>query len=325
MTESGLNTQKKFPLLVILGPTASGKTHLAVRIAKVLKGEIISADSRQVYRDMSIGTGKDLEEYVVDGQAVPYHLIDVADAGEKYNVSRFQRDFSDVYADICGRGHIPIVCGGSGMYLDAVLRGHAFTAVPVDMEVREGLETLDMQALHEIFNAYSTSYSAVADTSTRKRLIRAIEISSFLSSHPDAEKWLAGKPVSYAAVCFGLNPQVEVRRERISSRLTHRLNNGLIEEVQALLARGLSAEQLVYYGLEYKYVTQFLTGQMDRTEMHARLETEIHRFAKRQMTFFRKMEKDGIRIHWLDGYSEIEEKTAFVLEQYISEVNKFEI
>ncbi len=316
MAVSRLNIDVELPLLVILGPTASGKTRLAAQIASIIDGEIISADSRQVYRGMTIGTGKDLDEYVVDGKQIHYHLIDIVDAGEKYNVHRFQQDFDVAYNAICGQGRVPVVCGGSGMYLDAVLKGHSFTSVPVDLDFRAKLENMDTSDLVMIFYAYNTAYKDRADVSTRKRLIRAIEISEFLTQNPGEEEILEKSSSRYPNICFGLNPALEVRRERISSRLKYRLENGLIEEVEHLLKNGLSAEQVVYYGLEYKYVTQYLMGQMALKVMTDRLEAEIHRFAKRQMTFFRKMERDNTAIDWLDPAMTTAEQAAYIISKY---------
>jgi tRNA dimethylallyltransferase len=304
------------PLLVILGPTASGKTHLATRVAYELNGEILSADSRQVYRGMDIGTGKDLEEYVVNGKSIAYHLINIKEAGEQYNVNDFQHDFEEAYHEILAKGHCPILCGGTGFYIHSLLKGHAYASVPVNEPLREELGSLSSEALLARFQQMHSAYHDIADTSTRKRLIRAIEIAEFLTSGPGRSNSFVNAPDKYEPVIFGLNPAVETRRERITRRLNDRLKNGLVEEVQGLMARGLSAEQLIYYGLEYKFVTHYLTGETDYATMHARLETEIHRFAKRQMTFFRKMEKDGLVINWLpDDWSETE-KIQFISEKY---------
>ncbi|KAB7731223.1 tRNA (adenosine(37)-N6)-dimethylallyltransferase MiaA [Rudanella paleaurantiibacter] len=287
------------PLLVILGPTASGKTRLAVQVARLLEGEIISADSRQVYRGMDIGTGKDLDEYTTDNQTVPYHLIDVVNAGDDYNLHRYQQDFRRAVADIQNRGHRPIVCGGTGLYIEAVLKGHAYTAIPVNEPLRAALDTLTDEQLTHRFHDTPSAYSPVADTSTRKRLIRAVEISTYLNAHPNVQ--LGAATPAYEARLFGIDVPVELRRQRISTRLRHRLQHGMIEEVEQLLAQGVPAEKLVFYGLEYKFITQYLSGELDYNTMATRLETAIHQFAKRQMTFFRKMERDGLLIHWLDG------------------------
>ncbi|MCF2506057.1 tRNA (adenosine(37)-N6)-dimethylallyltransferase MiaA [Dyadobacter sp. CY107] len=302
------------PLLVILGPTASGKTHLAVKVAAMIGGEIISADSRQVYRDMDIGTGKDLAEYESDGKKIPYHLIDIRDAGEQYNVNEFQRDFESVYKLVTGNVNVPVLCGGTGFYILSLLKGHAYASVPVSERLRAELENVPKESLLTRFESYDTAYQRIADTSTRKRLIRAIEISEFLTHHAGAETFTERQPYRY--IVFGLNPAVEVRRERISRRLRTRLESGLVEEVKGLLARGLTAEQLIYYGLEYKWITLFLTGALQYEEMVTHLETEIHRFAKRQMTFFRKMEKDGIDIQWLDSESNADEQAQAITLKY---------
>lgn len=304
------------PLLVILGPTASGKTHLATRVAHEIGGEIISADSRQVYRQMDIGTGKDLDEYVVNGSSIPYHLINIRDAGEKYNVNDFQHDFTDAYRKIHAANHIPVVCGGTGFYIYALLKGHANDTVPVNKVLRESFENQKTEQLLEQFHRSNSPYHALADTSTRKRLIRALEIAAFLREHPGQEVQFGTEDQAYPAMLFGLNPPVETRRERISDRLAARLKQGLTEEVQNLLKQGIKPESLIYYGLEYKYVTLYLTGELTYEEMHAKLETEIHRFAKRQMTFFRKMERDGLKINWIPDEWAESEKIRFIIAQY---------
>lgn len=302
------------PFIVILGPTASGKTHLAVQVAQHLRGELISADSRQVYRGMDIGTGKDLAEYSTSQGTVPYHLIDIVEAGDKYHVHRFQEDFRSALHKIQQRAKPAVVCGGTGLYLDAVLRDHQYTSIPVDEVLRSELEQLTDEALHKRFESTPSSYSEVADTSTRKRLIRAVEISTYLRAHPELTPTTASTQMEYLA--FGLNPPVEVRRERISTRLRQRLQHGLIEEVESLLRQGLTPEQLIYYGLEYKYLTEYLTGQLTYGHMVQRLETEIHRFAKRQMTFFRKMERDGINIQWLRWDADTSTQVAEIVARW---------
>jgi len=306
----------KPPLLVILGPTASGKTHLATRVAHEIGGEIISADSRQVYRQMDIGTGKDLEEYDVNGTTIPYHLINIRDAGEKYNVNNFQHDFRDSYQKIVAAKHIPVVCGGTGFYIYALLKGHANDTVPVNEALRAELESLSNEELSARFRAFQSRYHGLADISTRKRLIRALEIATFLNEHPGAAIDFGSESTAQPAIIFGLNPPVGTRRERISKRLADRLNQGLIEEVQNLLNQGITADSLIYYGLEYKYVTLYLTGELGYEEMHVKLETEIHRFAKRQMTFFRKMEKDGLKINWIPDEWPEREKIRFIIQHY---------
>lgn len=304
------------PLLVILGPTASGKTHLATRVAHEIGGEIVSADSRQVYRQMDIGTGKDLDEYVVDGTRIPYHLINIRDAGEKYNVNDFQHDFRDSYQEILAARHVPVVCGGTGFYIYALLKGHANDTVPVNEALRAGLAPLSDEELLAKFHSSDSRYHAMADTSTRKRLIRALEIATFLNEHPEKEIDFGSASAGYPALLFGLNPPVETRRDRISNRLAARLKQGLIEEVQNLLNQGITTDSLIYYGLEYKYVTMHLTGELSYEEMRVKLETEIHRFAKRQMTFFRKMEKDGLKINWIPDEWPESEKIRFIIQHY---------
>lgn len=288
----------KYPLIVILGPTASGKTHLAVQLAHRINGEIISADSRQVYRKMDIGTGKDLAEYCIDNQAIPYHLINILDAGEQYHIHLFQQDFQRVYQDIVSRGKTTILCGGSGMYLEAVLQGYEFTSIPIDEALRANLLQKTTEELIQIFQENLSEYSQKADISTRKRIVRAIEINQFLAQNPSFQ---ISKPNIPECIIFGLNPETEHRRISITKRLHERLQNGMIEEVKTLLGKGISAEKLIFYGLEYKFITQYLTGEMSYEIMVERLNVAIHQFAKRQMTYFRKMERDGLRINWLSN------------------------
>ena len=284
-------------LIVILGPTASGKTHLATHLAYKIQGEIISADSRQVYREMNIGTGKDLKEYCIDNQSIPYHLIDILDAGEQYHIHQVQQDFQRVFEDISSRNKPAILCGGSGMYLEAVLKGYEFTSIPIDENLREELLQKPTNELLEIFSKNISKFTQKADISTRKRLIRAIEINQFLSQNPDYE---IPKPIIPKSIIFGLNPETEIRRISITKRLHERLQNGMIEEVKTLIDSGISPNKLIFYGLEYKFITQYLTGQLTYEMMVECLNIAIHQFAKRQMTYFRKMERDGLKINWLD-------------------------
>ncbi|WP_257658535.1 tRNA (adenosine(37)-N6)-dimethylallyltransferase MiaA [Parapedobacter lycopersici] len=279
------------PLLVIFGPTASGKTSLAIAVAKQVNGEIISADSRQVYRGMDIGTGKDLELY----QDIPYHLIDIRDAGDTYHVAQYQQDFRKAMNTVIRRGKQPILCGGTGLYLQAAISGFAYSGVPVVANRREVLEKLDRETLLRQLQELPVPPGFTADTSTKKRIIRAIEIAEWHQEHP------VPRPVqpTIRVQVFGINPPVEVRRQRITDRLVERLDTGLVEEVRRLLDQGIPPQQLIRYGLEYKYTTQYLLGELDYDTFFARLNTEIHRYAKRQMTYFRKMEKDGLAIHWL--------------------------
>ncbi|MCF2443906.1 tRNA (adenosine(37)-N6)-dimethylallyltransferase MiaA [Dyadobacter sp. CY345] len=305
------------PLLIILGPTASGKTRLATQVAAKINGAIISVDSRQVYRKMDIGTGKDLDEYQINGKLTPYHLIDILDPGEKYNVSLFKQDFQAAYQAIKSQNQAAIACGGTGFYFYALLNSQGYTEIPVNETLRESLEDLTNEELRIFFIKMETSYLDLADTSTRKRLIRAIEISTYLTENPETENQISERSsFEYTPIIFGLNPPSEIRRERISRRLSYRLKNGLIEEVQSLLNSGLEPEQLIYYGLEYKYVTEYLTGVSDYEDMMKKLETEIHRFSKRQMTFFRKMEKDGMSINWLEHSKTEEENVDRIIQEY---------
>jgi tRNA dimethylallyltransferase len=285
------------PLIVILGPTASGKTRLAVTLAQEINGEIISADSRQVYRNMDIGTGKDLAEYHINGNFIPYHLIDIIEAGESYHIYQFQQDFIETYQDIISRGKTPILCGGSGMYLEAVLKGFEFTAIPIDLAVRAQLLEKPTEELLTIFEENQSIYSQHSDISTRKRLIRAIEINVFLNHNPDFH---LPTPFIPQSIIFGLEPHTELRRQRITNRLNERLQNGMIEEVIQLINAGISPEKLIFYGLEYKFITQYISHEISYEIMQERLNIAIHQFAKRQMTYFRKMERNQLPINWLD-------------------------
>lgn len=286
---------------VILGPTASGKTSLAVALAGRIEAEIISADSRQVYRGMNVGTGKDLNEY----GAVPYHLIDILDAGEKYNLARFQDDFQQAVEKIRAKGHQVVVCGGTGLYIQSLVQGFSDTYIPENTMLRQELETLPEAELDRRLDAGLPS--------TRKRKIRALEIAAFRKAHPDM---IFPEREKYDFSLFGLDPPVEIRRARISRRLQQRIQQeGMIAEVEGLMAAGVSAEVLDYYGLEYKYITAFLQGLLRYDEMYARLETEIHRYAKRQMTFFRSMQKKGIAIDWIPFELSPEEKAEYIMER----------
>ncbi len=278
-------------LIIILGPTASGKTKLAVQLAQELDAEIISVDSRQVYRGMNIGTGKDLEEY----GTIPYHLIDILPAGAKYNVSDFLEDFDVAYRSIRSRGKKVIACGGTGFYLHALLEARPYTQIPVNMSLRELLEPQTKEALLHQLDRLVQPDDLKIDRSSKKRIIRAIEIIDYLSHHPNHT--VTPQP-TYTAKVIGLNPDLKRRRSRISHRLAERLQEGMIEEVVALRDSGLSYDDLAYYGLEYKYISLYLQGLMPYEEFVNKLETEIHRYAKRQMTYFRKMEKDSIPIQW---------------------------
>ena len=290
------NFYPKYDMLAVVGPTACGKTALAVDFALALGGEVVSADSRQVYRGMDIGTGKDLDEYVRDGKKVPVHLVDIVDAGEKYNLFEFQRDFLAAYDDIKSRGAFPVLCGGSGMYVESVLKGYKLIPVPENASLRARLEEKSLEELTAILASYKQLHNNT-DTDTKKRAIRAIEIEEYYASCPVEERAFP----SIRTLAVGVGVDREVRRERISQRLHKRLNEGLIEEEESLLASGVTPEQLIYYGLEYKFVTMYVMGQLSREEMVRGLEIAIHQFAKRQMTWFRGMEKRGTDILWVDG------------------------
>lgn len=286
---------------VILGPTASGKTSLAIRLAQKIEGEIISADSRQVYRGMDIGTGKDLGDYVEAN--VKHQLIDILEAGEKYNLARFQKDFSEAAKTIQKNKKEVILCGGTGLYIQSVVQNFGQTQIPENSKLRAQLELLDNTQLKDLLKG---------NFDTRKRAIRALEIQHYLSENPKIE---VNEGANIHFKIFGLNPNTEIRREKISARLKERIQKqDMIGEVQDLVANGLSYEMLEYYGLEYKYISLFLQGFLRYDDMYTKLETEIHRYAKRQMTFFRSMEKKGIQIDWIPDNLTLEEKTAYVKE-----------
>lgn len=317
-----MQKQNNQPLIVILGPTASGKTKLAVNVASKLNGEIISADSRQVYKGMNIGTGKDYEDYLPffkQNQDWPagiegVHLIDIVEAGDSYNVAFFQRDFQKAYQYIIARNKTPILCGGTGMYIEAVLRNYEDTQVPVSQEFRDGLSLKTDEELENIFQENYAQVNQNADISTRKRLIRAIEIGNWKLENGDLNEENFASFSNQNGVIFGIEIPVEIRRERITKRLHDRLQNGMIEEVKALLESGISAEKLIFYGLEYKFITEYLVGDLSYDEMAKRLEIAIHQFAKRQMTFFRSMERKGLKINWLDGMQPAEEMSSQLLK-----------
>ena len=294
-------------MVTILGPTASGKTPLAAALAREVGGEIISADSRQVYRRMDIGTGKDLEDY----GDVKYHLIDIAEPGTKYNLFQYQQDFQQAYNNIIGVGHVPILCGGTGLYIEAVLKGYQLSPVPQNPELRQRLEGKSLeeltQMLKELKAKNGSNMHNTADVDTAQRAIRAIEIE--LGTPASSPSRLEGVG---AGLVFGVSIDREARREKITRRLKQRLENGMIEEVRGLLNEGISAEDLIYYGLEYKFVTEYVTGRTTYDEMFQRLEIAIHQFAKRQMTWFRGMERRGFTIHWIDAQLPMEEKVGVI-------------
>ena len=295
-------------LIAIIGPTASGKTDLAVRLAHKLGTEVISGDSRQVYRRMDLGTGKDLKDYVVDGHRVPYHLIDIAEPGTRYNVCQYQQDFLNAYTDMRQRGLMPVLCGGSGLYVESVLRGYRLLSVPENKELRAALEDKSLQELTEILKQYKTLHNTT-DTDTAKRAIRAIEIEEYYRHAPVEE--MAFPKLN--ALVVGVDISRDLRREKISLRLRQRLDEGMADEVRGLLAEGISPDDLIYYGLEYKYVTLYVTGRLSREEMFSQLEIAIHQFAKRQMTWFRGMERRGVDIHWISATLPMEQKIEQIM------------
>lgn len=295
-------------LIVILGPTASGKTHRAVSLARAIDGEIISADSRQVYSGMDIGTGKDIDEYGV----VPYHLIDICPAGYKYNLYEYLRDFDHVFADIKKRGKNAILCGGTGLYIESVLNGLKLPEVPENKELRDELSAYSLEELTKMLAAMKSMHNTT-DVDNKKRAIRAIEIQTYYNAHPQAAAAAQPHPISDALI-IGIDIDREVRRQRISHRLDARLLAGMVNEIQELIRLGVKPEDLSYYGLEYKFVTAYVTGKISKEEMHDMLEIAIHQFAKRQMTWFRGMERRGFKINWLPYNLSDEEFNKMVLK-----------
>ena len=302
----------KYDLITILGPTASGKTPLAAALADRMGTEIISGDSRQVYRRMDLGTGKDLVDYTVDGRQVPYHLIDIVEPGYKYNVFEYQRDFLKAYEEISAKGKTPILCGGTGMYIESVLKGYRLLPVPENPELRASLEGKSLEELTHILEGYKKLHNST-DVDTCKRAIRAIEIEEYYKQQPPEYREFP----SLKSLIIGVDIDRELRREKITRRLKQRLEEGMVDEVRGLLAEGIPAENLIYYGLEYKFLTQYAIGEISYDEMFLQLKTAIHQFAKRQMTWFRGMERRGFTIHWLDATLPMEEKT----EQIINLIN----
>lgn len=299
----------KYDLITILGPTASGKTSLAAALAARLKTEIISGDSRQVYRKMDLGTGKDLSDYVVDGYQVPYHLIDIVGPGYKYNVFEYQRDFLTAYEDMRSRGLLPILCGGTGMYLESILKGYRLLPVPENKELRERLSSKSLAELTEILSHYKKLHNST-DVDTVKRAIRAIEIEEYyLTQDVNARSF----PEIHSLI-IGVDINRELRREKITRRLKKRLEEGMVDEVKSLLAEGIHPDGLIYYGLEYKYLTLYAIGKLSYEEMFHQLEIAIHQFAKRQMTWFRGMERRGFQIHWINAESPIEENVKLIVD-----------
>jgi len=307
-------------MITILGPTASGKTPLAAALAYQTEGEIISADSRQVYRRMDIGTGKDLADYTITNNrepiTVPYHLIDIVEPGTKYNLFQYQQDFYDAYQDIMARGKTPILCGGTGLYIEAVLKGYKLSPVPQNPDLRQQLEGKTLDELTQLLAALKAKTGSVmhnkTDVDSCQRAIRAIEIESYNLEHPMPLRELP--PVD--SLIIGVNIDREARREKITRRLKARLEEGMVDEVRGLLDEGIPAEDLIYYGLEYKFVTEYVTGKTTYDEMFTRLEIAIHQFAKRQMTWFRGMERRGFTIHWIDALQPMEDKVGEILRLF---------
>jgi tRNA dimethylallyltransferase len=311
-------------MITILGPTASGKTPVAAHLAAEIGGEIISADSRQVYRRMDIGTGKDLADYIVDGRQIPYHLIDIREPGTKYNLFEYQQDFLDAYEDIRSRGAVPILCGGTGLYIEAVLKGYHLSPVPQNQELRDSLEGKSLAELTEMLTELKAKTGSnmhnTTDVDSCQRAIRAIEIETYNLENPTPRRELP--PVD--SIIIGLDIDRELRREKITRRLKARLEERqqvgasagmtMVDEVKALLDEGISADDLIYYGLEYKFVTEYLTGKTTYDEMVTRLEIAIHQFAKRQMTWFRGMERRGFHINWIDATLPMEDKVAKIIQ-----------
>lgn len=296
--------QSKYNLVTILGPTAGGKTSVAANLAFRLGGEIISADSRQVYRGMDLGTGKDYGDYIIDGQQIPFHLIDIVDAGYEYNVFEYQKDFLKVFEEIQSRDKFPILCGGSGLYLEAVLNNYKLVQVPHNDELRQKLQEKELEELVEILKGYKSDLHNQTDIENKKRALRAIEIEEYCLHNPEIDTRMP----DIRSLVVGVKYDRLSRRKRITERLRQRLDEGMLDEVQRLLDNGLSPEQLTYYGLEYKFMTWQLIGKISYDEMFEQLNIAIHQFAKRQMTWFRRMERQGTVIHWLDGYMPMDEK-----------------
>jgi tRNA dimethylallyltransferase len=299
----------KYNLITILGPTATGKTGVAANLASQIDGEIISADSRQIYRGMDLGTGKDYADYFINGVEIPAHLIDIEDAGAHYNVYRFQTDFIKVFEDIQKRNKFPVLCGGSGLYLEAVLKNYRLIEVPPNKELRKELKGKTLQELSEILKSLKPKLHNHTDVETDRRAIRAIEIEKYYAENPQLDSYFP----EINSLNIGIKFDRELRRQRITARLKQRLDEGMLDEVKRLLVSGLKPEQLIYYGLEYKYLTLHLIGELTFSEMFRQLEIAIHQFAKRQMTWFRGMEKRGTKIDWIDGHLPMEEKVKAIL------------
>ncbi len=302
-------TNLKYNLITVLGPTATGKTGVAANLAAQINGEIISADSRQVYRGMDLGTGKDYGDYFVDGVKIPSHLVDIEEAGAHYNIYRFQTDFIKVFGEIWLRNKMPVLCGGSGLYLEAVLKNYRLIEVPPNRELRNELGGKSLAELTEILKALKPQLHNLTDIETDRRALRAIEIEKYYAENPKIDTAFP----KIKSLNIGIDFDREMRRQRITARLKQRLDEGMLDEVQKLLDSGLKPEQLIYYGLEYKFLTLHLMGELSYSEMFSKLEIAIHQFAKRQMTWFRGMEKRGTKIHWINGQMQMEEKVQQII------------
>jgi tRNA dimethylallyltransferase len=305
-----LNIYKKHNLITVLGPTAVGKTTFAAHLAKCLNAEVISADSRQVYRKMDLGTGKDIDDYTIDGYKVPYHLIDIVDAGKKYNLFQYQKDFFSTYEVLNSKNIIPVLCGGTGLYLDAIIRNYKLQEVPANTELRKQLEDKSLKELSEILKSHKELHN-VTEIDTKKRAIRAIEIEIYNKENKIVENFFP----KIRSLNVGIKYDRATIKNRISTRLTERLEKGMILEVENLIKEGVSTETLIYYGLEYKYITLYLLKVMSFQEMSKKLEISIHQFSKRQMTWFRKMEREGVEILWIDGYLNIKDKISQLIDK----------
>ena len=313
MSSKAIDNMQNQKMITILGPTASGKTSVAAALALRTGGEIISADSRQVYRRMDIGTGKDLADYTIGDVHIPYHLIDIAEPGTKYNLFQYQQDFHTAYNDIRSRGKLPILCGGTGLYIEAVLGGYSLSPVPQNQKLRESLEGMSLdqltQMLVQLKQKNGSNMHNRTDVDTAQRAIRAIEIETYNLEHPTPERQMP--PVD--SLVIGINIDRELRREKITRRLKARLEEGMCDEIRSLIDGGVNPDDLIYYGLEYKFVTEYVVGKTSYEEMFRQLEIAIHQFAKRQMTWFRGMERRGYTIHWIDAAQSMDEKVEAIM------------
>ena len=312
MSSKAIDNMQNQKMITILGPTASGKTSVAAALALRTGGEIISADSRQVYRRMDIGTGKDLADYTIGDVRIPYHLIDIAEPGTKYNLFQYQQDFHEAYDEIRSRGKLPILCGGTGPYIEAVLGGYSLSPVPQNQALRDSLEGKSLEELTrmlvELKRQNGSNMHNRTDVDTAQRAIRAIEIETYNLEHPTPERQMP--PVE--SLIIGINIDRELRREKITRRLKARLDDGMCDEIQGLIDGGVNPEDLIYYGLEYKFITEYVIGRTSYEEMFRQLEIAIHQFAKRQMTWFRGMERRGFTIHWIDAAQSMEDKVGAI-------------